>query len=88
MLKSFKALSSNRKSVKLGRIDKDTLYIVMTESMKPYVKGDKVLSMKDLIGQDVLDPFGQGREEYFQTANLINNAITKLLDKIKMWREL
>ena len=87
VLKKFKALSSNRKSLKLGKIDKNTLYIVMTENLKPFVKAPKLLSMKDLIGEDVLDPYGADEERYYQTALQIIKAIESLLEKIKRWRE-
>lgn len=87
VLKKLKASASNRKSVKLGKIDKDTLYIVMTENMKHYVNSKKVLSMKDLTGNDIMDPYGMGEEEYLKTANQILQGIDCLLNKIYMWRE-
>jgi len=87
VLKKHKALSSDRKSIKLGKIDKEMLYIVMTENMKPYVKAPRLISMKDLIGFDVLDPYGLGEEEYIQTANQLKSGIERLLIKINMWRE-
>lgn len=87
VLKEYKALSSNRKSVRLGKIDKDTLYVVMTENMKSYVKSNRLLSMKDLIGQDISDPYGLGKEEYRQTAQQILYGVECLLKKINMWRE-
>lgn len=86
VLKKHKALASDRKSVKLGKPNKDTLYIVMTESMKPYVKASLVLTMKDLIGYDILDPYGMGEDEYDKTAEQLKQAISKLLEKINMWR--
>lgn len=85
-LRKFKALASNRKSVKIGKVDKNTLYIVMTENLKPYIKSAKLLSMKDLAGEDVLDPYGQDEEVYYQTALQIIEGIESLLDKIKKWR--
>lgn len=87
VLKKFKALSSNRKSVKLGKIDKQTLYVVMTENMKPYVQAPLKLSMKDLVGYDIVDPYGMGEEEYEKTAQQLQDAIECLIEKIKMWRE-
>ena len=86
VLKKFKALASNRKSVKLGKIDKETLYIVMTENMKPYVKAPLLLSARDLIGTDILDPFGQSEEVYLQTAKQIIQALDCLIEKIKIRR--
>ena len=86
-LKKFKALASNRKSVKLGKIDKETLYIVMTDNMKAYVRAPLVLSMKDLIGFDIADPYGKGEEEYFQTAEELKLAVERLLEKINLWRK-
>ena len=86
-LKKLKAGAGNRKSVKLGKINKDTLYVVMTEEMKTYVKSGKVLSMKQLIGYDILDPYGQSEEVYLQVAEDIKKANKVLLEKIIMWRE-
>lgn len=88
VLKRFKALSSDRKSVKLGKIDKEALYIVMTENMKTYVNAPRVLTIKDLIGFDVADPYGLGLEDYEATALQLKKAIECLLKKIKMWREI
>lgn len=88
VLKKYKALASNRKSVKLGKIDKNTLYIVMTDEHKPFVKTDKLLSMKDLIGKDVYDPYGQEENVYYQTALQIIEGIESLLAKINKWRDL
>lgn len=87
-LKKLKAASSNRKSIKLGKTQKDTLYVVMTEEMKAFVKADKVIAMKQLIGTDILDPYGQTEEVYLQTAEDITKANKVLLEKIIMWREI
>ncbi len=87
VLKRFKALASNRKSVKLGKIDENTLYIVMTENLKPLVKSAKLLSVKDLTGQDVADPYGADEKVYYQTAVQIIKAVEYLIEKIKRWRE-
>ncbi len=88
VLKKYKASSANRKSVKLGKIDGQTLYVVMTERMKEFVKSRKVMSMKDLIGADIADPYGLGVEAYEETAVQIMEAVQKLLEKIIKWREI
>ncbi len=87
VLKKYKASSANRKSVKLGKIDGQTLYVVMTERMKEYVLSKQVMSMKDLIGVDIADPYGLGVEAYEETAVQIMEAVQKLLEKIIKWRE-
>ena len=87
-LKKMKAGAGNRKSIKLGKINKDTLYIVMTEEMKPYVKTGNIITMKQLIGEDILDPFGQTEEVYLQVANSIKKANEIILEKIIMWRSI
>ena len=87
VLKKYKALSSNRKSVKLGKVDKSMLYIVMTESMKAYINAPLVLSIRDLIGEDVGDPYGLGEDVYQKTALQIMSAVEILINKIKNWRE-
>ena len=88
VLKKLKASSANRKSVKLGKIDKDTLYIVMNDNMKNYISSKKIISMKDLIGEEILDPYGQSEEIYMMTAKKIMLANEKLAEKINMWRNL
>ncbi len=87
-LKRYHALSSNRKSVKLGKIDKDTLYVTMTESQKGQIQNSKnVISFKSLIGKDILDPYGQSEEIYLKTAEDLIEGISVLINKIKNWRE-
>ena len=87
VLKEYKALASNRKSVKLKKIDKGTLYIVMTENMKDKILDGKVITMRALSGRDITDPFGQSIEVYRQTASDIMQGIEKLILNITMWRE-
>ena len=87
-LKKMKTSSASRKSVKLGKIDKDTLYITMTEAQKKEIKSKNVISFASLIGEEVFDPYGQNDEIYFQTAKQIDNGIKILLEKLKKWREL
>ena len=82
VLKECRASAANRKAVKLGKIDKDTLYIAMTDNQKAQVKSDKVISMKSLLGEDIADPFGQSIEEYRKVAQKLILANQVLLDKI------
>ena len=60
----------------------------MTEQMKPYVKSDKVLTMKQLLGYDILDPYGQTEDVYMSVANDLLKANEIILEKIVMWRGL
>lgn len=85
-LKRLNASSQNRKSIKLGKIDKNILYITMTESQKNRINSKKVLSFKSLIGEDVLDPYGLDEEAYFETALQIQKGIEVLIEKINLWR--
>ncbi len=87
-LKKFKASSANRKSVKLGKLDKDTLYVVMSQSMKDKLPTKKIITIKSLIGHDISDPYGGDEKIYYQTALDILRANEILIDKIKMWRDL
>ncbi len=88
VLKEFKASASNRKSVKLSKIDKDALYIVMDERMKGYVKSKKLISIKDLIGNDIPDPYGGTLEQYRRVALDLKQANMKLIEKILEWRHI
>lgn len=87
VLKKLGASSSNRKSVKLGKIDKDMLYIAMNENMLDYIQSSNVITMKNLIGHDIIDPYGQGEEVYMKTALEIKAANDKLIEIIKRWRK-
>ena len=86
VLKKLGASSSNRKSVRLGKIDKDMLYIVMNESMLDYIQSSNVITMKNLIGYDIIDPYGQSEDIYMKTALEIKDANDKLIEIIKRWR--
>ena len=87
VLKKLGASSTNRKSLKLGKIDKDMLYIVMNENMVPYIQSSNVITMKNLIGHDINDPYGQSEEIYMKTALEIKEANDKLIEIIKRWRK-
>lgn len=71
----------DRKSVQLKKIEKNTLYVVMNDKAKEKIKG-KVISMKDLTGFDVLDPYGQSLEVYKETLNQLESGAKVLLEKI------
>ena len=52
-LKKMKISSANRKSVKLSKIDKNTLYITMTENQKNAIKSENVISFKSLFASSL-----------------------------------
>ena len=54
--------------------------------MKSYVSTQKLITMKDLIVEDILDPYGGNEDVYMYVALKIMDANEKLIDKIKMWR--
>ena len=85
-LKQFKALSTNRKSVKLGKIDKNILYITMTDEQKKFINSKNVLSLKSLIGKDIIDPYGKDKNAYLLTANELLEGIKVLVEKLELWR--
>lgn len=87
-LKKLKASASDRKSIKLGKTDKDTLYVVMTEDIRRYVKADNVVTVKQLIGFDILDPYGQSEDVYLQVAKDLEKANDVILEEIIKWRGL
>ncbi len=74
-------LKSNRKSVKLKKIDICTLYVAMTDSIKKHING-KVISMRDLLGFDIIDPIGKNLETYSQVGIQIYNGVEILFNKI------
>ncbi len=86
VLKEMGALSSNRKSVAVKKLENGTLYVTMTDSQKENLKGGKVISFSSLIGREISDPYGQSLEVYRQTAREIERGIDILLNKILNWR--
>ena len=87
-LKKLKASAANRKAVQLKKIDKSTLYVTMTTAQKAYVKSARVITFADLIGCDILDPYGQDEQVYFLTAQQIRQGVETLINKLLSWREL
>lgn len=87
-LKKFKASAGNRKSVKLSKIDKDTLYVVMSQYMKDEINTKKLITVKSLIGHDITDPYGENEEVYYATAVDLIKANEILINNINMWREI
>lgn len=83
VLKRFGASGANRKSVKLGKLDSNTLYVTMTQSQKNALGQGKVISLGSLIGKDIQDPYGQSEEIYFKTAQEIYQAVKILLNKMR-----
>ena len=83
VLKKFGASAANRKSVKLGRLDKTTLYVTMTEAQKEKLRGFKVISLGELIGRDIQDPYGQSEEVYFKTAQELQKGVQILFKKLR-----
>lgn len=56
-------------------IEKSTVVICMTQTQKTLLEDcGNVVSVKDLCGFDVLDPYGCGVEVYRQTRNMLSKA--------------
>ena len=57
------------------RIEASVLVITMTSSQKQIIEGcGNVVSMKDICGYDIPDPYGCSLEQYRNTRNAIYNA--------------
>ena len=85
-LKAFGSSSSNRKSVKLGKIDQNTTYVTMTEAQKNYLNSENVISYKELLGYEIIDPYGQSLDVYKKCAKDIMQGINILIEKLELWR--
>ncbi len=81
-LKRLGASGVNRKSVKLGKVDSKTLYVTMTKAQKLSLGQGKIISFAELVGKDVLDPYGQEEKVYYETAQELEKGIEILLKKI------
>lgn len=82
VLKEYHANDRDRKAIKLGKVDNNTLYVTMTEYQKTKIKADRVISFKDIIGEDVADPYGMGIDQYRSCARQITKGLVQLLNKI------
>lgn len=82
VLKEYHANDRDRKAIKLGKVDNNTLYVTMTEYQKTEIKADRVISFKDIIGEDVADPYGMGIDQYRSCARQITKGLVQLLNKI------
>lgn len=73
----------SKKSTKLDVIDKNILYITMTNQIKQSFNGGRVVSFYDLFKTEIVDPYGQEQEFYDKTAFQIENCIKILIEKIE-----
>ena len=80
-LKLLGASGTTRKSVKLKKFDQKTLYVAMTSAHKAKVNG-RVIEMKDLIGEEISDPYGKDLNAYLACAKQIQKALKVLCDKL------
>lgn len=81
ILKEMQINSANRKSIKLNKTDLSTIYVAMNEQIKNQIKGKTIL-IRDLIGEDISDPYGKSDEVYRQTAELLKRSLEILINKI------
>ena len=63
------------------------IIVTMTDAQAELLKQtygcDRIVSMRNVIGCDIPDPYGQGLEEYEKTYKLINQAIPRILEYIR-----
>lgn len=59
------------------------LVVTMTERQKQALpKSKKVVSFLDILGQDILDPFGQDEQAYFNCAQQIESGFDKIFEML------
>ena len=85
-LKGYGASSQNRKSVKLGKLDDHTIYVTMTDAQKNMLKARQVMSIKDLTGSEVSDPYGGDLAIYLACCKQLDESVKILIEKILKWR--
>lgn len=85
-LKKLGVTQRARKSIKLGKIDKNTIYVTLTDAHKNFINSDKVIGFSSLIGRDVPDPYGQDEEMYEKVSIIILEGVKKLIELLKKWR--
>jgi len=81
VLKKFGYDGRNRKSVKLGTVKPNCIYVAVTNEHKNYIPSKKCLSFEDLAGK-VIDPYGLDLDVYERTARQIEQNVELLLEKI------
>ncbi|MGN1200811.1 MAG: low molecular weight protein arginine phosphatase [Candidatus Caccovivens sp.] len=80
-LKSLGYDARNRKSVKLSKINPNTIYVTVTKDHKRFIDSKKVICFEELAGR-VPDPDGCDESIYFETAKQIEKNVEILLNKI------
>jgi protein-tyrosine phosphatase len=64
-------------------IEKSFVVITMTESQKQLLSGcGNIVSVKDLCGYDIPDPYGLDLKSYRQTFDALNVACDKIIESI------
>ena len=72
-----------KKSSRVKQIEKNVLYITMTQEIRQSFNSGKVISFYDLFKLNISDPYGKSQEVYDQTAVQIENCIKVLVEKIQ-----
>lgn len=72
-----------KKSLQLKTLEKDTLYITMTDEIKLSLKSNRVVSFKDLGLKEIADPYGADQNVYNETAKNIESNILNLIERLK-----
>ncbi len=71
------------KQFSVDMIKGKTLIICMTNSHKQALKGVKhVYSASDIVGEDIIDPYGQSLGVYIKTAKQINLLVEEIMKLI------
>lgn len=64
-------------------IESSVLVITMTDGQKQLLEGcGKVLSVKDLCGFEIPDPYGMGLDIYRRTRDALNEACRIIVEKV------
>ena len=82
-LKTLGYTCGAKKSVRLLKLEKNTLYIAMNEQIKQAINSDKVVSFKNLNLEEIPDPYGADQYVYDDTAKKIEKNIIVLIEKIQ-----
>ena len=74
-----------RKSVKLKKIQPNTIYVAVTNEHKRFINSKKVISFSELAGE-VLHPYSRDLNTYLSCAKQLEQNVEVLLNKIKNLR--
>lgn len=81
-LKNLGITCGAKKTCRLQKYEKDTVYIAVTSQIKKALSNLSVLCFADFGGDDIEDPYGGGQDVYNACAAQIYSNVKKIVERI------